>query len=357
MKKFASIALGILICECIFAQASMQSKTWSDVLPQDKISVETVKTLLASGIKPNALDKNNSSLLYYVSDYSASQQMIYKRESTTMLDALKYLFSSGASLVNDNENFLYGPILFGAYNTTSVLLDNGADPNAWKNTRNSPEGGASPLEVAYESLHENIADLLIAHGAAKLSDYEKNGLLFVGAANELDMEKLITLGENGNVNVDVKDKIGDTAVGKIAGNFFYGDDSIAMVQYLINKHADLNIWIHDPSFAKVGPPLSVIIQHRKRMIGKNSDIAKNGMAASYELMKMLLENGAFVSGLDSELKTPLHYAAMSNDIEAAHLLVPNNAKISSKDRYGKTPLDYAEGGDFIMLLKAAGAQE
>jgi ankyrin repeat protein len=76
-----------------------------------------------------------------------------------------------------------------------------------------------------------------------------------------------------------------------------------------------------------------------------------------EVLAALLRAGAKVSGMDSQNRTPLHFAAKFDNLRAAEVLIVEGAKVMSRDKLMKTPLDYAESAPMIKLLKANGATE
>src|SRR5436305_502286 len=57
------------------------------------------------------------------------------------------------------------------------------------------------------------------------------------------------------------------------------------------------------------------------------------------MIKLLLNNGADVNGLDNKGRTYLHSVACSGEIEIAKLLLRYGANIHARDKDGKTPLD------------------
>ena len=57
---------------------------------------------------------------------------------------------------------------------------------------------------------------------------------------------------------------------------------------------------------------------------------------------LLINSGADISATDKFGATPLHGAAMSNDLEMAKALVKKGANLSAKTQDGQTPLDFAK---------------
>ncbi|MFP4300113.1 MAG: ankyrin repeat domain-containing protein [Spirulinaceae cyanobacterium] len=69
------------------------------------------------------------------------------------------------------------------------------------------------------------------------------------------------------------------------------------------------------------------------------------MGGNLDIIKLLIENGAFIDVKDSEKLTPLncilHYPAAKNRIEVANFLIKNNADVNTKDLDGIMPLHKA----------------
>ncbi len=74
-------------------------------------------------------------------------------------------------------------------------------------------------------------------------------------------------------------------------------------------------------------------------------------------MRMILEAGAKVSGMDTNDMAPLHWATKADNLRAAEILIEAGSGISPRDKMGKQPLDYAESAAMIKRLKDHGAKE
>ena len=70
----------------------------------------------------------------------------------------------------------------------------------------------------------------------------------------------------------------------------------------------------------------------------------------YDIIKLLLHEGADVNRKDIFNKTALHSAALCNNLEAAQLLLNAGADINIKTNNNKTPLDEAPKGTEVELL-------
>ena len=73
-----------------------------------------------------------------------------------------------------------------------------------------------------------------------------------------------------------------------------------------------------------------------------------------QVVKLLIEYGANIHSVNSNLKTALHIAVEGNHVDIVRLLLENDIDISSQDIYGQTPMIYAKensNNEIIELLK------
>ncbi len=81
--------------------------------------------------------------------------------------------------------------------------------------------------------------------------------------------------------------------------------------------------------------------------------------SNYELVDLLIKNGANINAKQAHGVTPLHSAAHNGQTKIAKLLIENGAEINVKTDNGQTPLAMAEEKDFeetAALLKAYGGK-
>jgi len=166
---------------------------WSQILPyQDELHstvqdnlVDCVQFLLDIGLNPNAVDESGRRPLHEAASYSggwiisrkvdnqgrtSSHATVYYRDGSKVT---KRLLSAGA-YVNAADKRGRTPLheavcykkpcvdhllLEGMPGVIQLLLDAGANPNA------RDCYGKTPLDLALEQGHEDVAKLLIAHGA------------------------------------------------------------------------------------------------------------------------------------------------------------------------------------------------
>ena len=101
-------------------------------------------------------------------------------------------------------------------------------------------------------------------------------------------------------------------------------------------------------------PLHLFVRRNPRSMNGDDEVAR---LSAEQTMRLLLEAGARVSGMDTNDITPLHWAAKGDNLRAAEILIEAGSKISPRDKMGKQPLDYAESAAMIKLLKDHGAKE
>ena len=105
----------------------------------------------------------------------------------------------------------------------------------------------------------------------------------------------------------------------------------------------------------------------KKLIGRDADVNKPGWAPLHyaatggqvAVMKLLLDNYAFIDAQSPNGTTPLMMAAMYGSTEAVKLLIDEGADLAMKNEQGMTALDFAKRAkrpDAVALLSAAPAR-
>jgi len=103
-------------------------------------------------------------------------------------------------------------------------------------------------------------------------------------------------------------------------NYKTEDEQIKLIEYLLNKGADVNV-----SSSNGKTPLHYSL--------------RRGMPL--EIVELLVSKGASVNVRDGNGWTPLHCGAYANSERSVRLLVKNGANTNVKNNDGKTPLYYA----------------
>lgn len=188
--------------------------------------------------------------------------IIYRREKVVLNDYYISRFQG-----EDNAQLFYA-VSKGKDMVVQELLKKGVEPNFSDNT------GATPLSLAVNYKHFNIADMLLEHGA--LIDYSSDNWL----------------------------------TSYTALSFACHSENIDGVAYLIKKGADLNL-----SSKLCGTPLTSAIESN-----------------SVYIVKDLLDAGAdpnrkkISSGYQTEKNVPICIAAIAGHKEIVDILVAHNAK-------------------------------
>lgn len=129
-----------------------------------------------------------------------------------------------------------------------------------------------------------------------------------------------------------------------------------MVKHLLENGADINalyeigaVFIDNPKLKNLekydvnATPLLYAIKHKK-----NNDITE-----------LLIECGANVNVTNDHQETPLHFAAIQNNLKIVQLLLENGALVNVKDDGGYTPFYfaalYSDSFDIVKLLIVYGA--
>ena len=97
------------------------------------------------------------------------------------------------------------------------------------------------------------------------------------------------------------------------------------------------------------------VEEVKRMLTRvdpnTRDICGRAREGRVEVMKLLLERGAYPNAWDNGDKTPLHYAAERGDVEIVKLLLEKRAYPNARDYMGRTPLHEATKNGHVDIIK------
>ncbi|MFP6868369.1 MAG: ankyrin repeat domain-containing protein [Nitrospinota bacterium] len=159
--------------------------------------------------------------------------------------------------------------------------------------------------------------------------------------------------------INRKDSSGSTALITALEMGIYTVKNADVVKWLLEHGADPNVSGESHFKDLEGIPLHFFVVMNKYQMNPTNNKRHRPVIKrlSEGIMKWLLKAGAKVSGVDSQDRTPLHWAAKRDNFRAAQILIAEGAKVMPRDKFGKTPLDYAETARMIKLLKASGARE
>lgn len=71
----------------------------------------------------------------------------------------------------------------------------------------------------------------------------------------------------------------------------------------------------------------------------------------YELVKLFIDNNAYINDADEGYNTALHWATIKGKIEICKLLIDNGADVNNKNIYDEKPIDCTVNKEIIKLLK------
>ena len=230
------------------------------------------------------------------------------------------------------------------------LIDNGADVNK------ENDHGKTPLQLAASYEKQDIAQLLIEHGAV----LDMVSAVHLGWADEV--EKFLLQGEDANQKEKEHDR-------NSLLNIAVDNDDRDVVLLLLKHDADINAtdnYGNTPLHAAAGSDspdvLKILLEHGADVNKKNErdetclhDAVARDKTAHVDL---LLQAGADVGTTNEEGETPLHEAAYWGHEEVAEILLEHGADIHATDEDGETPLfkaTYHGYTDIIQLLLDAGA--
>ena len=161
----------------------------------------------------------------------------------------------------------------------------------------------------------------------------------IKAINENNLEKFMSL--IGRVDINAKDNEGSTLLHEAAGA---DGDNVEIFQYLLKNGADINDTDSEGrtalhwSSVNGNKNITKFILDNKDKYNVNLDAKDNNGKTSifkamfndtpgrFEIVKLLIENGANLESKDLEGKTPLHYAYIYGLPEIKALLEKNGAK-------------------------------
>ena len=229
----------------------------------------------------------------------------------------------------------------------SCLIKHGADVNSFNHGKRF-HSSSTPLMIAIEMGHINVANFLVEHGA----------------------------------KVDLKDVRGRTALHHAMYLFHHHSDSLEICSWLIKHGADVNGCYNYKSPPEGLTPLMIAIRDGQLgamtlLIKHGADVnvpGKEGKTAlhyaidrcdvSCEVLSCLIKNGANVNAYSGDGYTPLMKAIIHNNvIQKSHVvtyLIEHGANVDLQDKNGKTALHHAVLNetnfcDLIDHLVTAGA--
>lgn len=275
-----------------------------------------------------------------------------------------------------NTTPLYLAALEGLFDIVQVLLNNHADVDDKRfNNNNEDESndendysdkyrdddGKTPLSIAIEMGHRDIAELLLNNNANPHAARFKDGAtpLYIAAkrGDSILVRALLAKG----ALVDQASFEGKTPL-YIAAKKRHHD----IVRILLENHADVNAIPNDEDCATLlciatengdfDVVQTLLENHADANRANAVDAAPLHIAAEngiVDIAKILLANGAHINATCTYDSTPLYLAAKNGHLDVVALLLANNADVSIGDNWGVTPRDIAEQNghkDIVLAL-------
>ena len=329
-------------------------------------ALETAAALLAAGADMEAADSNRLTPLHMAANRMVAGDGV-----------AQLLVGRGANVnaaADSDERPLHYAVWWSRHRLATALLDAGADVDAMNlkgytalhfaalrraldavevlvangATVDPPrEGDApSPLFLAVRSKHEEIALLLIEHGAD------------VGVGVDSGATLLALAEENGLHDVAVRIlERDDSHKPENAAALLpaaVAADAYRTVTWLLEDGGDINVkadnYLDDALLHVAAESGSASVARLLLDLGMNPDVRNldeetplhsAASSGSHEIVGMLLARGASVDVRARNDMTPLHYAARGREPEAAAVLLAHDADVNARSLAGWTPLHFA----------------
>ncbi|EGC32373.1 hypothetical protein DICPUDRAFT_155651 [Dictyostelium purpureum] len=141
-------------------------------------------------------------------------------------------------------------------------------------------------------------------------------------------------------------------MGPVVSKFSMVDDETLEKLSKEEQVQDLSFWISENNLNKFKEEL----EKDKSKINEKDKEGRTPLTYAcdrgiYEIVKILVENGADINHQDSEGMTPLHYSTLCNHVEICKfLLTQEKINRSLKDNSDSTPLDLADSDEIKSLF-------
>lgn len=274
-----------------------------------------------------------------------------KGPQSTGFEIAKELFNHGASLGVHDREILFFPISNGDMKLIDLLVANGASLTYFLE-------GYSPTQLALKYNQFGAYELLVARGAEPVRKQDRLQLELISAIDSAILSDIkVALGNGAKINIPSPN--GTSALLSAIRMPIYTQNQADVIFLLLDAGADPNLtsesWFNDLE----GIPLHVLVTMNSYTMNSENPPGKRPVIKGLtdSVLLRILGAGARISALDSKSRTPLHWAAKTDNLRAAEILLDSGARIMPRDIQGKTPLDYAESATMIKLLKGRGAKE
>ena len=309
-------------------------------------SLKIIKILIRKGCNIFRLDKDKNNLLHYAS---------YHTNNKKILQCLISLHIN----INQRNLMKYTPLHIacekGNLNYIEIFIKHGASISLTANkASNLMDLSLIALSVMSNSINSLKVIQYLENKGANLYQKASNNVnilhLYCKYSKQIDVLNYIL-----SHNIDFNEK---TAKDKTALLIAckYGD--IETIQILLNNGLDVNSTDNlnrtpliiscernDATIVKMlleyKPNINVMSLSKETNLFDKSALHIACENGCYEIVKLLIDNGAAVDLLNSKSETPLHFAAKSFNSEIVQILLEHHVSINAITRDLKTPLHYA----------------
>lgn len=244
------------------------------------------------------------------------------RNEIAKLFGVKEFDSKGISSSQD----LSGSVFTGDLTAVKQALADGADPNA-----QDPQSGSTLLATAALMGHTKVVALLLEHGADINGRSRDDGTALHAAAFLGRIETVKFLLEKG-ADANLQSNIGGTAMDGAKLDWEFTKAIISMIRIEV-----------DEAEVKAGRTKVIeLLTEQPKNVSSSHNLWKAAAAGDLSAIKDALGDSADLNALDSQFGiTPLGWAALNGQTEAAKLLIEKGADVNAQNRDGATPLHSA----------------
>lgn len=275
--------------------------------------IEEAKTLFASKVDINSIDKNGNTALHAAAKINDADLCIFLLAKGIDSSLKNYDSDTALHVAIKNDSFESARILSVVKNDIFAIN---------KNNETALEQALKQNEVFY--------DIMINERTAALND--QNGQNIIHYFVKFHDEKAVQLAIKKSLPIDNKDKAGKTPL-QLALNDAENDSSVKIAAELIKDGAQ-------PIAGEFEYFEEAVMARNMNFRYSDGEIPLHISASlgHFAVSKYLAVNGSSVKAQDISGSTPLHCAVRNGHTEIARLLLENNADVNALDTLGKTPL-------------------
>jgi ankyrin repeat protein len=344
-------------------------------------NVAAVKMLVAHGAQVNAREtwRGQTALMWAaVENHAAVAELLLESGADVHVRTVTYEFPNltggNGGIIHDRPQGGLTSLMFaarqGAIETAQVLLAAGADLNVAE-----PQYGFTAMQTAIFNGHYDMAAFLVEKGAdvndgsLYIAVEMRNLATYSNRPNPPEIDRRLTsldvitqlLNRGADPNrpytktIPPRQAQGNINVTPGATPLFRAIRStdLVVVRLLMEKGANPSVKTKDGS-----TPLMVASGLGARRGGDEEVTEAEGRADPLEAIKLFLQAGADINGVNIVGNTAMHYAAQTGANRIVEFLATSGAKLDVKNKDGKTPLDMALApGPRQMYDNASGAQK